>query len=816
MSFSVTTKTTLCAALLATASFIAQPVTAQVLTRGAGVLGLPDMQIDLTQPASQRYAVVIGNSDYVTAPDLRNADADATLVAAFLRDQGYEVLERHNLTKRGFEDVLRRVLFDVTKQSEVIFYYAGHGMQIGAGNYLVPVDANLDSVYDVPFEAVSLDSVVSIIGARARVQMVILDSCRDNPFANRRALTTMSDSLSEIRSGFGALAAPVNSLLVYSTSPGAVALDGDGSNSPFTLSLIEAARSQPDAAMTSVLEQVRRLVYQRTGGHQVPWESSTLVEPISFGVSNIAPVSAAGGGGTASRTLAFVTSETPAVAVNTPAQAAAADVALTAMLDPEIEIGSALRSALGLTSADSLQLMDPPNDGRLAMIDDAGIRGQLPTTSQTRGLQSLIYANAMQQTQVRGMAPSQALFTDDFRISVNGQEQVVRIALEGNECDMQAGDHLDPEGSGLTLYPNEIEPEIALAACQQAVAEHPEIGRFHYQEGRALLALRRFDEARAAFERAMTLGHSRAFYAIGSLIASTAASQGGRADVRAPDEALAYYIMGVDRGDPYAMHALGKQLLRFESNDELQLQGYNLLMRSIEVGHTFSMNELGFYYLDENSNHYDAERALRYLNESAARNDIYGFNNLGLVYRLGLGGQAVDGPRALDLFTKAAAGGHPNAPVNLGILYENGSVARNRPLALDWYLEGLQRGDGWGGANAAWLLNNGLVPGFDMGDAAVFAAKAAALRDPDAGASARDVLGRMDRAALDSGAQMMINDLGGTVGVDGAFGAGSQTALEAMAAARGVTPYQGSDRIERLIWLAGLIWKQSSFRVDLY
>ncbi|MEX0970787.1 MAG: caspase family protein [Paracoccaceae bacterium] len=802
-------------ALLASACFAIPAAHGQTLLRGAGVLGLPDMQIDLSAPASQRYAIVIGNGDYVHAPDLNNANADARLVAAFLRDQGYEVLERHNLDKRGFEDVLRRVLFDVNKESEVVFYYAGHGMQIGAGNYIVPVDAALDNAYDVPFETVSLDSLVSIIGARARVQMVILDSCRDNPFADRRAMTTMGETLSEIRSGFGALAAPVNSLLVFSTSPGAVALDGTGENSPFTLSLIEAARSQPDASMTAVLEQVRRLVYSRTEGQQVPWESSTLVEPIAFSASNIAPVNMAEtGAGGATRTLAFVGQ---AVAATSEQVAlVAADVSLTAMLDPEVEFSGALRGALSLGPDDALQLIEPPNTGRIAAVNMAGLRGELPATTATRGLQELIYANTMPQTRASTVQAQSAVFTDDFRIAVNGREQVVRIALEGNECDIQAGDHLDPEGSGLTRFPNEIEPLTALAACQAAVAENPDVGRFHYQEGRALLALRRFEEARAAFERARDRGHTRAYYALGNLIASEAALQGGRASTRVPDEALALFILGVDRGDPYAMYALGRQLLRYETSAELQAQGYRLLMRSLEVGHTFAMNELGYYYLDEDSDHYDPGRGLRYLNESAAREDIYGFYNLGIVYQYGLGGQEIDAALARNWLEKAAEGGHPGAPTNLGVMYEVGPLPRDRARALGYYLEGLSNGDGYGGTNAAWMLIEGTVTGYDRSDAAIFAAKAGALRDEAVQESARDALASIGNRDKDRAAQRLIVELGGTVEADGAFGPGSQAALEAMAASLGVDPYQGSDRAARLIWLAGLVWQQSAFRVDLY
>ena len=159
----------------------------------------PLRSIDTTTRAGKRYAVVIGNSAYSAIPSLPNARADAKVMADFLRSQDYIVHHHADITKRGFEDVLRRILFDVDKDTEVVVFFAGHGFQIGAENYLVPVDADLDTVYDIPFEAVSLGSLVSIVGARARLQLVILDSCRDNPFVGKAAMTQIGSGLRDPR-----------------------------------------------------------------------------------------------------------------------------------------------------------------------------------------------------------------------------------------------------------------------------------------------------------------------------------------------------------------------------------------------------------------------------------------------------------------------------------------------------------------------------------------------------------------------------------------------------------------------------------------
>jgi len=226
--------------------------------------------------AAKRYAVVIGCSGYTAIPTLPNAHADAQVMSTFFKEQGYEVNLHLDITKRGFEDALRRVLFDVDKDTEVVVFFAGHGFQIGSENYLVPVDADLSTVYDVPFEAISLGSLLAIVGARARLQVVILDSCRDNPFAGKAAVTRISNELREARTGFSSQAAPLNSMMIFSTAPGSVAFDGDGENSPFTAALIEQVNEQPDAPVKDIFVGVRRAVYEKTNGRQVPWDLSLI------------------------------------------------------------------------------------------------------------------------------------------------------------------------------------------------------------------------------------------------------------------------------------------------------------------------------------------------------------------------------------------------------------------------------------------------------------------------------------------------------------------------------------------------------------
>jgi TPR repeat protein len=768
---------------------------------------------DADRPVLKRYAVVIGNSDYARAPDLPNAGADARLVAGFLAENGFEVLEHHDLSKRDFEQVLRRALRDLDEDSEVVLFYAGHGIQIGGGNYLIPVDAALTNAYDVPFEAVSLSSVIKILAARARLQMIILDACRDNPFADVRVITDLAGTLTETRDGFNALTAPINSLLAFSTSPGEVAFDGTDGNSPFTAALIEAARAEPDRPAAQLFERVRRLVWERTDGKQVPWESSTLVEPVAFRARPAEAAPGQGGGTGPARALRLVSA---AEAAPAPAAAdAAADLVLTARLEPEVAIGAALQAAI-VSDADPVAILERPSQGHLVVMGPDGRRIDAGGSTIAPGLLAeLAYASALVDTPA-AQASSPAV-TDRLRLAAAGEEIGVRIALEADPCDIEAGDLLDPEGVGLTRYPNEIAPEAALAACTAAVAAFSETGRFHYQLGRAHLALRQFDAARAAYERARELGHTRAYYALGNLIANAEAITAGRADAPLPPGAIALYLQGVERGDPYAMHALGRDLLRHGQTEEARREGFELLSRALELGHTFSMNELGAYFINPDAPHSDPPRGLRYWQESADRGDIYGYNNLGVAHRDGLAGLTPDPRAAAEWFTRAAEGGHPDAPGNLGRLWNSGALgeAGRYTRAVEWYDLGLERGDGWGGANAAWIILNRDVPGLGPRDAALRAAKAAALRGADSAVEARGLLADLPPAALDAAAQMLVDELGGDLAVDGAFGPGSAAEM-----ARVLGPERAAavpaDPAGRAIALAAAYWQQGRFRVDLY
>jgi len=788
----------------------------RTLVRSSGSSGIPDIRIDLTKPAAQKYAIVIGNGDYDHIPDLKNTVADAQLVASYLRSIDYSVKELINLDKEGFEAALRGVLFEVSPGAEVVLYYAGHGVQIGGNNYIIPVDADLSTVYDLPFESVSLRNILEIVGSRARASVLILDSCRDNPFHGKPSLVGLSSTPSDAQNGFTPQNTPINSLLVFSTSPGAVAFDGDGPNSPFTTALVDVLSSSPEQSVDTLMKRVRHIVYKETFGLQVPWESSSLIEPIVLASATLAStpvVARRPETAIAPVTLAANHSDQTDDVMPAPDDPLA-PINISVQLEPTILIGPQLLEKLNVADTSTVTIQEMPQNGFLELQGTDQTRGLSLVTVGQSALGQFVYRRAADQiaaAEVQDMAVQ-----DSFKLVVNGAERTVQISMSIDSCDFQAGDYLDPDGVGISRYPNELEPQAALVACQAAVTRAPDVGRFHYQLGRAHVALRNSSAAEASFQKARELGHTRALNALGRIEDAKVQETGGSDGTISDGAALAFYAAGVARGDPFAFHSLGRQLLLYGQTESRRQQGFSLLMRSLELGHTFSMNSLGFYFLDEDSDHYDPERGLRFLRESAKRDDIYGFANLGFVAVTGAGGTEVDLDAAFDWFQKAADQGHPTAPSSLGRMYNNGQIGgrSNYRKAIQWYDVGLERGDAWGGANSAWIIANIRPGGYALSDAAVRAAKAASLNNQDAAAAAFEVLNDLPNSALDAAAQSLMNDLGEQLSVDGDFGAASQAALDRVAVRYGRTI--PSDRIGRLTALSKAFWEASKFRVDLY
>jgi hypothetical protein len=253
--------------------------------------------------AEKRVALVIGNSAYRNAPALPNPRDDAAAIAATLQKLGFSVQSGFDLDRAATEQMLRAFGDTLGDADVALFYYAGHGLQVDTKNYIVPVDARLASENDLPFEAVDLTLVLSLMERRPRINLVFLDACRDNPLAQNLARSMGASRSMAVSRGLAIAESGIGTLLVYATQPGNVALDGNGAHSPFTQGLLDYIAT-PDIEVRQMLTRVRAEVLQATGGKQVPWDHSSLTGDFFF-VPRGAAVAAQPQTPAADRELAF-------------------------------------------------------------------------------------------------------------------------------------------------------------------------------------------------------------------------------------------------------------------------------------------------------------------------------------------------------------------------------------------------------------------------------------------------------------------------------------------------------------------------------
>ncbi len=243
---------------------------------------LAHILVALPAAAEKRVALVIGNSAYVNSTPLANPANDAAEMAKVLTEAGFEVFAGLDLDKRAFDGKIRDFARALGNADVALFYYAGHALQVGGRNYLVPIDASMKGERDLDFEAVGVDFVLRQmeIERENKTNLVFLDACRDNPLA-RNLARSMGTRSASVGQGLAQVQTGVGTFISYSTQPGNVALDGAGSNSPFTAALVKGIKVS-GRNLTSVMIDVRKDVLSATGGKQVPWDHSSLTGDFFF------------------------------------------------------------------------------------------------------------------------------------------------------------------------------------------------------------------------------------------------------------------------------------------------------------------------------------------------------------------------------------------------------------------------------------------------------------------------------------------------------------------------------------------------------
>jgi uncharacterized caspase-like protein len=231
-----------------------------------GMLGLPST----TNAKTGQAVLLIANQAYRWAP-LETPTNDVTALAQNFQKLGFAVQQANNLTQNDFFATVDRFVKQNAHVDTLVFFYAGHAVQLNGRNYLIPIDAEIDSpdllskLFDLGYLLEQLASIPT------KSRLVILDACRSNPFS----------SAPNASSGLSELVAPPNTLVAFSTSPGNTADDGDGVHSPYTYGLLKYL-FQPETRVELAFKSIRRYVRTATENHQIPWESTSLEHDINF------------------------------------------------------------------------------------------------------------------------------------------------------------------------------------------------------------------------------------------------------------------------------------------------------------------------------------------------------------------------------------------------------------------------------------------------------------------------------------------------------------------------------------------------------
>lgn len=225
--------------------------------------------------AERRVALVIGNSAYKNASTLSNTINDSRAIAGLFKSVGFEVvISRNDLGVVDFKRAVREFLLTAENADIAVVYYAGHGIEIGGNNYLVPVDARLGRDYDVDDEAVSLERIIWALQSVKRLRLILLDACRDNPFpAKLRSAgmtrATVTGGLAKIQD------VSADTLVAFAAKAGSISYDGDGANSPYATALLRHL-AEPGLDVRIALGRVRDEVLKTTGGRQEPFIYGSL------------------------------------------------------------------------------------------------------------------------------------------------------------------------------------------------------------------------------------------------------------------------------------------------------------------------------------------------------------------------------------------------------------------------------------------------------------------------------------------------------------------------------------------------------------
>lgn len=494
--------------------------------------------------AEERVAFVVGNSAYQSVSALENPINDALDISVALEGLGFRVILGSDTTMEEMRKGIELFAAAAETADVVLFYYAGHGFQVSGQNYIVPIDAALETIQDLPEQTVPLTDVLRAMEKSPGMKLVFLDACRDNPFGG-------GDALPGSGSGMARVGTEANFVFVYATQPDNVAYDGMGRNSFFTEAVLSHIYT-PGQDIAELMISVRRDVLAATGGRQVPWENSSLTRQFQFDQS---PATAS------DETLLW--------------QVAAAE-----------------------KDADLMQLyVDRYPEGAhvqdvLAFLE-TGTRTRALSTSDERADAKRLWELARRSR----MRPLLEYYLERYPDGEHAQQALRLLELipmaedtsPGSVCERLATHPRDATAanSGVPFDRLQQNALTAMQACSAAAAQAPELPHYTALLARATAASGDLERAVQLYKSAADRGDLRAMVSLAQL------AEAGNGVPQDPAAAMALYERAAEGGSPDAMINLAISLFQGDLGQSDPDRAVGLLRRAAEAGSPKAVFNLG-------------------------------------------------------------------------------------------------------------------------------------------------------------------------------------------------------------------------------
>jgi TPR repeat protein len=697
-----------------------------------------------TAATGDRVALVIGNSRYTDLPPLENPYNDAKGIAAALWQAGFETIEVLDADREEMVAAIATFAKRVGAGTDAVFFYAGHGVQSGGSNYLLPVSTTLEDSDRLADHAVDANEIVGVMGkSEARINIVILDACRDNPFLVASgpsleqeiaqldpALLAGSGSTKVVVRASAGLAplqpSRVETVVGYSTGPGQVALDGDQNNSPYTSALLQHINT-PGLEIDMMFRRVRATVREMTKGWQIPWMASTLESEFYF------------------RPLA----EGDATSLDEALVDREEDTRKLGLAPPQRLVEEAFWQVVtaGDRREDYLAYLYRYPEGEFAAEAqqrigdlDSGEAPEAPTTSEAGPQVAYLgvgpvpialsgqpdLADDVLAMRVRAIPTSGTFFRRDntpvvinhllssdeladlrFLPKVGTKSTGVaeplmlaplttdrsvspwihRVISEIHPCDLLAGFAYAPDRvwDGVQLAILKLDPQPAIDACLLAVRQFPNVVRFVTLLTRSYGAAGQFEEARQWAENASERGYASGMGLLGRMYLS-----GTGVEPNYP-RALELFAKAYELGDPGAPQGIGEMYEAGLGVAQDYARAAEWYRKGIELGNGYAATQLARLHEKGAGVEPSMERAIALYRDAAAVGDLAAQLRLARIYHEGISVEP-DRQKALTLFQAAAGTGMPTGQMRLGQYYEGeGQIEQ----AVYWYEKADANRDPW-------------------------------------------------------------------------------------------------------------------------